>query len=943
MGHRFICILLLLASFPATYAAEPMLVIDSRGHVENVWDLIFTGSGDRLISVGEDKVVRVWDMRSGELVRTLRGQIGPGPEGKICAAALSPDGSLLAVGGFFDKPDGLNVGEIRIFDTSSSQIVRILKGHLDVTLDLQFSPDGSTLASSGSDYTVRIWDIKSGELLHTLGDHQDPVYSISFSPDGTKLVSACYDKMLRLWDVRGGRLIRRMEGHEGQVRAVSYSPDGSLIASGGFDGRVLLWNGESGALIRELARSEEGVKGPITALAFSPSGDLLAFSSYGRGVIIRAIGSGEDVAELPERNVMSLAISPDGGLIALGENSGTITVRSTPDGGLKMRFESVGVLPSSLAWSYDGEKVAFGSGDLELCFDFSDLMLESIHRSAATDSRWIEPVTRWGEMSLEWGGRACQLDVFYKGHRSVSINTDPYVDGGITCFAFTPKGDVVVGAAFSLALYDGRMGGRIRRFIGHVGRITAVAPSPDGKLLASASTDRTVRIWNMETGEMLSSLFVTKRWDWICWTPEGYYASSASGDRFIGWQVNRGRGNAAEYYYAHQFKGKFYRPDIVRLAFAEGSVEAAMRSKEAIVPAGGISSMLPPEVQILHPKDGAVLKSSPVTLRLRLNQRGARAPSSLMVFVNGRPVIGRDLKLTPTGARSSEQVIEKEVPLVEGENVISAMAAAENSSSLPVSVTVTYLPEDALVKPTLYILAIGVSEYPREEWRLNYPDDDARSFAEVFRRQEGKLYNKVETKLLIDMDATRGNVLDGLEWLTKSATQRDVVMVFVSGHGLQDKRGSYYFFPYDGDPEHLLRSGVRWYDFQETLLSLPCRVVLFVDTCHAGAVTGRKSLATMDDLIRDLASEESGVVVMAASTGREVSVELPGHKHGAFTVALLEGLEGKADFNGDKAVYLTELDAYVTERVKELTDGTQHPTTQKPTTIRSFPLAVIGK
>ena len=99
----------------------------------------------------------------------------------------------------------------------------------------------------------------------------------------------------------------------------------------------------------------------------------------------------------------------------------------------------------------------------------------------------------------------------------------------------------------------------------------------------------------------------------------------------------------------------------------------------------------------------------------------------------------------------------------------------------------------------------------------------------------------------------------------------------------------------------------------------------------------------MDDMIRDLVSEESGVVVMAASTGREVSVELPDRKHGAFTFALIEGLNGKADLNGDEAVYLTELDAYLTDRVKELTKGTQHPTTQKPTTIRSFPLASIDK
>ena len=66
MRHRFISVLLLLASFAVAHADEPILVIDSKGHVERVWDLIFTGSGDRLISAGEDKVVRIWDVRSGD-------------------------------------------------------------------------------------------------------------------------------------------------------------------------------------------------------------------------------------------------------------------------------------------------------------------------------------------------------------------------------------------------------------------------------------------------------------------------------------------------------------------------------------------------------------------------------------------------------------------------------------------------------------------------------------------------------------------------------------------------------------------------------------------------------------------------------------------------------------------------------------------------------------
>jgi uncharacterized caspase-like protein len=97
------------------------------------------------------------------------------------------------------------------------------------------------------------------------------------------------------------------------------------------------------------------------------------------------------------------------------------------------------------------------------------------------------------------------------------------------------------------------------------------------------------------------------------------------------------------------------------------------------------------------------------------------------------------------------------------------------------------------------------------------------------------------------------------------------------------------------------------------------------------------------EAIRELASEEYGVVVMAASTGKELSIERSEWGHGAFTKAIIEGLEKMADFSGDGIIHIRELDQYVSERVKKLTKGKQHPTTQRPTTISRFPIFQLRK
>lgn len=121
----------------------------------------------------------------------------------------------------------------------------------------------------------------------------------------------------------------------------------------------------------------------------------------------------------------------------------------------------------------------------------------------------------------------------------------------------------------------------------------------------------------------------------------------------------------------------------------------------------------------------------------------------------------------------------------------------------------------------------------------------------------------------------------------------------------------------------------------------PGRVIAVLDACHSGAAGGvhRRPAHAADDLVRDLISEEYGVIVMSSSLGREYSLESQRVKQGYFTLALVEGLSGKADNNQDGLIFLNELDGYTARRVRLLSDGLQHPTTARPPGVRSFLLA----
>ncbi len=214
---------------------------------------------------------------------------------------------------------------------------------------------------------------------------------------------------------------------------------------------------------------------------------------------------------------------------------------------------------------------------------------------------------------------------------------------------------------------------------------------------------------------------------------------------------------------------------------------------------------------------------------------------------------------------------------------------------------------------------------------------------DVFKAQEGKLFNKVKCTLLLNNESTRGNILDGIDWLDRETTQKDVTVLFIAGHGLNDDKGSYYFLGHDVDLKRLRRTAVKWRDFEDIVKILPSKVILLADTCHSGGIMGDGVRRAMNNnitkAIKELVSTGREQVIMTAATGGSYSLDKDKWKHGAFTKALLEGLgELRADYDRNSIVSIKEIDLYVTKRVKELTKGKQKPTTIIPESLPDFPI-----
>ena len=591
--RRLLILMGLLAS--VVYAEEPRLVIDTGGHQAVINDIIFTRDGKYLVSAGNDKVVRVWDVATGETVRIIRGEIGDGPAGKIYAAALSPDNRYLAVVGYL-AGSRENRAAIRLHDFKTGKVLALLKGHTNAIHDLAFSRDGLYLASGSSDKTVRIWDIAQRKELHTLSGHQDRVYAVGFSPDSRRLVSGSDDDTLQLWDVREGTLIREMRGHQDKVKAAVFFPDGRYVASGSVDKTIRLWNAKTGQFIRQLAEENRGVR----SLAFSPDGGRLLGGGGNGGkydCVVFSVPSGEVITRFPEHdNVVSATdISPDGGTAATagGENR-DIYFWNIETGKVIRRLAGDGQRVWAMAFARDGRSIAFGNtysfatvnnrGPLEKIVTLQQEGYQVALGGEVQDkTKFLRAHEVHGELALKTRdgptGSHTYLQIVKSGSVLHKIERDSTSGFRHRCFSFSPDGRYVAsgGSNGNLTLYSAETGEKTVDFVGHTSEVWSLAFSPDGRMLVSGSGDQTVRLWDVPSGRNLLTVFVGADDEWVAWTPQGYYASSLKGDKYIGWHINNGVDQLATYYGAAQFQKQLYRPDVVAEYLDTRDIQLALK------------------------------------------------------------------------------------------------------------------------------------------------------------------------------------------------------------------------------------------------------------------------------------------------------------------------------------------------------------------------------
>ena len=308
--------------------------------------------------------------------------------------------------------------------------------------------------------------------------------------------------------------------------------------------------------------------------------------------------------------------------------------------------------------------------------------------------------------------------------------------------------------------------------------------------------------------------------------------------------------------------------------------------------------------------------------------------------MDGVKVIAEDRPLVSSGGTRAG-ILHLTIP--RRNSTVSVIAYNQNGAGEPAKVQVEWRGPGTDPKLTLYVLAIGVSDYKDKKVQLRFASKDAGDFEALAKSQEGGLYEKVITHSLRDGKATREAVLDELDWIKKAVSNtNDVAMIFLAGHGVTTPDQHYRFLPYDYDDSRVERTTISDAELQDYLTKIGGKKIFFFDTCYSGAILSGRATSTQPDVDKfanQLKAAENGIVVFTSSTGNELSQEKEEWNNGAFTKAVVEGLRGAAARRQNPVIMISDLNGYVSQRVRELTGGNQKPMMAMPKTIEDYPIS----
>ncbi|BCM88445.1 hypothetical protein IAD21_00276 [Abditibacteriota bacterium] len=521
----------------STASTHPQLALQI-GHSSMVETVAYSPDGRELASGSSDNTIKLWDVQTGLLLRTLTGHTGI-----INSVAFSSDGRKLASGSMDNT--------IKLWNVQTGILLRTLTGHISSVDSVAFSRDARTIASGSWDKSIKLWDVETGRLKRTLIGHIGPIHSVAFSSDGRKLASGSMDTEIRLWDVETGRLLNSfsygmgawmrtvafshdgkrlaiggktsiqildlktgilqhtLDGHLLQINTITFSPDNRKLASSSPD-QIRLWDVETGRLLNKFSDSPAPLVRPV---AFSPNGAILASGNAYNTVTFWDVQKQKRIYTLGKHTnaIHAVVFSPDSRSLAVGSSDKTIKMWDMETGSLKRSLQGHTKSVHAVAFSPDGASLVSGSFVPDKSIKLWDSQTGNLRRTLSGHGGTVDSVVFSPDGKVLASGSFDGTIKLWDAQTGTLLRTLLHSSQSVLYSAkvvFSPDGKMVASGSDdgTIKFWDVATGSLLHTLKGHTDTIGAIDFSPDGRMLASGSHDRTIKLWNVQTGVLSYTL-----------------------------------------------------------------------------------------------------------------------------------------------------------------------------------------------------------------------------------------------------------------------------------------------------------------------------------------------------------------------------------------------------------------------------------------------------
>jgi len=931
---------------PFTVSAQtttPILTINTEMHTVMIRRISADASGRLILTCSKDKTAKLWDGRTGNLIKTFHIPIDQGKEGMLFACAISPDGKTVAVGGYTSK-DGLN-NNLYIFNTASNTLKHRITGLPNTIQDIEFSSDGNFMVATLKDEGIRIFETTTWSLEKSLTNNGSTYYKASF--DNTGRLAIVGDKgKIRLYS-NTFELLKEIEAKAGKEPfSLAFSPDGALLAVAYLDvPKIQVFDGKTLKLLYEPDITGANTKADqLFVVSFSYDGHyLIAAGAYAKKIYNlwwreirvwtnKGKGSYTDHSACMN-SIMSIKPLPDNSFIYCGSNPdfGRMKIDGTEifykpsetnpyndDDKTQLRINNTGSVIGVKPWS-----------KLPLTFSVIDRSLKVARYSegtSCTNSYAGLIITDW------YDGKppkinSKEVDFLHKtGSYSVDISKDAKK------IVFGSSSNIYCTDAGGTKLWDAPV----------QGIPWSVNISDNDKVVVASLADGTIGWYSMEDGTLLFSLFLhpdNKRW--VLWSPKGAFDCSQGADNLIGWHVNQGPDKEALYYPASQFFEKFYTPNLGARILSGEEITGSDLSLTGF--------KLPPLVKITSPNANIrgfkpinnVIESEQefIDVTVEVTDQGGGI-DEILLYHNDKLVETTNRGFKPVEQKNDRSSKTFTITLTNGENKIKATAFnKQRTEAIADQLIINYAGTQAS-KSDLYLFVIGINEYKNTKYNLNYAVADAQGFKQEIEQGSRGIFNSIKAVFLTNSEATKPRIINEISNIKSLAKQDDIFIFYYAGHGVmsEEQEPQFYIIPHDvtqlyGNDQILKSNGISANELKVFSTEIKAQKQLYIlDACQSGGMVGMlaKRGAAEEKAVNQLA-RSTGTYWFAASGSEQFAGEFTQLGHGLFTYCILQGLSGKADGQNDKKITVQELSSYLNDQVplfsKQYKGGSQYPNT----------------